>query len=179
MSGHTVLPFLFLSAAVEAQHLNVFLTQHNITDDKKATVSQPLIRIEDIEGYSICFREPHKVKCSQTCPSPDPHVILLLLLFFLMFVTYKKKRLLWRPVRQTLFPADNWGSYSDVPPWTCPDLHQMDPWQGKSSDFPQVPQSVCAARYVGIYKPGLSFMSLSTVESLMRIYWISFIILKK
>ena len=78
MSGHTVLPFLFLSAAVEAQHLNVFLTQHNITDDKKATVSQPLIRIEDIEGYSICFREPTQSKMFPALSGPSCHIIIII-----------------------------------------------------------------------------------------------------
>lgn len=59
------LAILFLTTTARGQDINVFLTPNNLTVDKKATISQPFINIEDIEGYSICFRNPKKVKFSQ------------------------------------------------------------------------------------------------------------------
>ena len=52
---------LIICTPGRCQNLKVFVTKNNNTVDKRAKVHEPLMEIEDFQGYSICFREPSKV----------------------------------------------------------------------------------------------------------------------
>ena len=52
---------LIISTSVRCQDFNVFVAQNNNTADKRAKVSEPLMKNKNFQGYSICFREPSKV----------------------------------------------------------------------------------------------------------------------
>ena len=53
---------LIISTSGCCQDLKVFVAQNNKTVDESAKVSEPLMKIENFQGYSICFREPSKVE---------------------------------------------------------------------------------------------------------------------
>ena len=53
---------LTISTSVRCQDLKVFVAQNNNTADKRAKVSEPWMKNENFQGYSICFREPSKVE---------------------------------------------------------------------------------------------------------------------
>ena len=52
---------LIICTPGRCQNLKVFVTKNNNTVGKRAKVYEPLMKIEDFQGYSICFREPSKV----------------------------------------------------------------------------------------------------------------------
>ena len=53
---------LIICTPGRCQNLKVFVTQNNNTADKRAKVSEPWMKNENFQGYSICFREPSKVE---------------------------------------------------------------------------------------------------------------------
>ena len=59
--GRVALIILIISTSGRCQDLNVFVSQNNKTADKRAKVSEPLMKIENFQGYSICFREPSEL----------------------------------------------------------------------------------------------------------------------
>ena len=59
--ARAALIILIISSRGYCQNLNVFVTKNNNTVGKRAKVYEPLMKIEDFQGYSICFREPSKV----------------------------------------------------------------------------------------------------------------------
>lgn len=51
---------LIICTPGHCQNLKVFVTKNNNTVDKRAKVHEPLMKIEDFQGYSICFRDPSR-----------------------------------------------------------------------------------------------------------------------
>ena len=51
-----------ISISGRCQEFNVFLAQNYSTADKRANVSEPLMKMENFQGYSICFRETSEVE---------------------------------------------------------------------------------------------------------------------